>query len=144
MGKVEFHHGMGDKLGYACRLLRKAYRAGSTVVVTADEATLKALDRQLWVFDDQEFVPHVLDLPGKPVPARQHTTPIWLTVTPQNVPGERQVLINLGNELLFGMEGYGRLFEVVSNDPEDRQLGRQRWKAYQARGWEVKPHEVKE
>jgi DNA polymerase III subunit chi len=142
--KVEFHHGMGDKLAYACRLLRKALRAGSTAVVTADEATLKTLDRQLWVFDEQEFVPHVLALPGKPVPERQHATPIWLTTEPADVPGERAVLINLGDELLPALTRYARMFEVVSNAPEDRQRGRQRWKAYQAQGWTVQPHEVKE
>ncbi|HET6787048.1 MAG TPA: DNA polymerase III subunit chi, partial [Aquabacterium sp.] len=39
MKLVEFHHGMGDKLAYACRLLRKAYRSGSRVVVTGDLST---------------------------------------------------------------------------------------------------------
>jgi len=57
MNTVEFHHGMTDKLAYACRLLRKAYRSGAGVLVTGDASTLKALDRQLWVFDDQEFLP---------------------------------------------------------------------------------------
>ena len=45
MGKVEFHHGTGDKLAYACRLLRKAYKAGAQVVVTGDEASLRTLDK---------------------------------------------------------------------------------------------------
>jgi DNA polymerase-3 subunit chi len=114
------------------------------VVVTADEATLKTLDKQLWVFDEQEFLPHVLDVPGKPVPERQHATPIWLTPTPQSVPGERKVLINLGDDVPAGLDHYARLFEVVSNAPDDRQRGRQRWKTYQSQGWEVQPHEVKE
>ena len=96
MGKVEFHHGTSDKIAYACRLLRKAYRSGSQVVVTADDATLKTLDKQLWVFDEFEFVPHVHAAAGKVVPQRMWSTPIWLTGDPASAPGERQILINLG------------------------------------------------
>ncbi|HET8870347.1 MAG TPA: DNA polymerase III subunit chi [Aquabacterium sp.] len=144
MGKVEFHHGVPDKIGYACRLLRKAYRSGARVVVTADDATLKTLDKQLWVFDDQEFVPHVLALPGKEVPQRQWFTPIWLTTDPVSAPGERQILINVGGDVPQGLDRFARLFEVVSTQADDRQQGRRRWKQYESMGWQIQPHEVKE
>ena len=144
MNKVEFHHGMGDKLAYACRLLRKAYKAGARVVVTGDAATLRTLDKQLWVFDDQEFLPHVLATPQQAVPPRQHETPIWLTTDPASAPGERGILVNVGQEMPAGMTHFSRLFDIVGNEPEDRQAGRQRWKAYAAMGWQVQPHEVKE
>jgi DNA polymerase III subunit chi len=144
MGKVEFHHGVGDKLAYACRLLRKAYRAGARVVVTGDEAALRTLDKQLWVFDEQEFVPHVLATPKQPVPSRQHDTPIWLSVDPVAAPGERGILVNIGQAMPAGMDRFERLFDIVSSAPDDRQLGRQRWKTYASMGWQVQPHEVKE
>jgi hypothetical protein len=35
MTEVEFHTGVDEPLGFACRLLRKAYRKGSRVLVTA-------------------------------------------------------------------------------------------------------------
>lgn len=144
MGKVEFHHGMGDKLSYACRLLRKAYKAGARVVVTGDAATLRILDKQLWVFDEQEFLPHVMASPSQPLPSRLHDTPIWLSVDPASAPGERGILINVGQDMPPGMDRFERLFDIVSNEPDDRQSGRQRWKAYAAMGWQVQPHEVKE
>ncbi len=143
-GKVEFHHGVGDKLAYACRLLRKAHRAGARVVVTGDDATLRTLDRQLWTFDEQEFLPHVLAAQPADVPARQHDTAIWLTPDAASAPGERGVLVNVGQEMPRGMARYARVFDIVSSEPEDRQLGRQRWKQYAALGWQVQPHEVKE
>lgn len=143
-GKVEFHHGMGDKLAYACRLLRKAYRAGAQVVVTGSPDVLKTLDRQLWVFDEQDFVPHVLALAGAPLAPRLADTPVWLTDDPQQVPGERQILVNVGQTVPQGLARYTRLFEVVSLAPDDRQAGRQRWKAYAAMGWQVQPHEAKD
>jgi len=144
MGKVEFHHGVADKLGYACRLLRKAYRSGAKVVVTGDVASLKALDRQLWTFDEQAFVPHVLAASSEALPAREHDTPIWLTDQPDAAPGERGILVNIGQTLPEGMARFPRVFDVVSSEEQDRQLGRQRWKQYVATGWDVQPHEVKE
>ncbi|NBD21867.1 DNA polymerase III subunit chi [Aquabacterium fontiphilum] len=140
-GTVEFHHGMSDKLAYAQRLVRKAYRAGARLVVTGEALTLRTLDQQLWVADEQDFIPHVLDA-GNGLPPRLQTTPIWLTTTPDRVPEGHTVLVNLGDAVPDGLAGFHRLFEIVTHDPSDRQLGRQRWKAYQAMGWDVRPHEV--
>jgi DNA polymerase-3 subunit chi len=139
--KVEFHHGIGNKLAYACRLLRKAHRAGARLAVTADLATLQALDRELWTFDEQEFLPHVLAT-DQALPDRLHATPIWLSTDPVRAPGERSILVNLGSEMPAGMERFERLFDLVSNEPADRQAGRDRWRAYAAQGWVVHPHDV--
>lgn len=143
MRRVEFHHGIGNKLAYACRLLRKAHRAGARVAVTGDLATLQALDRELWTFDDQEFLPHVLAA-GKPLPERLNATPIWLSHDPSSAPGERSILVNVGRTMPAGMDRFERLFDLVSSEPDDRQEGRLRWKAYAAQGWDVQPHEVKD
>lgn len=144
MPQVEFHHGISDKQAYACRLLRKASRAGVQLVVTGDAATLQSLDRMLWVFDEQEFLPHVLSTGGVRLPERLHGTPIWLSDDPASAPGQRSVLVNLGRDVPPGADGFERLFDLVSSQPDDRQEGRARWKAYAARGWEVRPHEVQE
>lgn len=143
MRRVEFHHGIGNKLAYACRLLRKAHRAGAKVAVTGDLATLQALDRELWTFDDQEFLPHVLAA-GTPLPERLNATPIWLSPDVLSAPGERSILVNIGRDVPAGMDRFERVFDLVSSEPDDRQEGRQRWKAYAAKGWDVQPHEVKD
>nr|WP_315196992.1 DNA polymerase III subunit chi [uncultured Aquabacterium sp.] len=143
MPRVEFHHGIGNKVSYACRLLRKAHRAGARVVVTADAAALQELNRELWTFDEQEFLPHVL-ADGEALPERLHATPIWLSTDPASAPGERTILVNLGRSMPAGLERFERLFDLVSSEPDDRQEGRQRWKAYAALGWDVQPHEVKD
>jgi DNA polymerase III subunit chi len=140
MKQVEFHHGMADKLAYACRLLRKAYRSGSRVVVTGDVPSLHLLDKQLWVFEQQEFVPHVCAPAGQALPAHLHGTPIWLTDAPASAPGPRDVLVNIGQQMPQGIEAFERFFEVVSTEPQDRQLGRQRWRQYETQGWTVKAH----
>ena len=117
--RVEFHHGMADRMGYACRLVRKAWRAGAQVVVTGEPAVLKELDRLLWTFDEQEFLPHILV--GDQAPAdRLRETPVWLTPSLADAPPHPAVLINLGQSVPDSLDRYQRLFEVVSQ----QQIGR--------------------
>lgn len=144
MKEVQFHHGMGDKLAYACRLVRKARQADLDVVVTGDAHTLRQFDRQLWVFDELAFLPHVLTLSGQAVPSHLQDTPVWLTDDPAHTPRQPQVLINLGSEMPDGIDAFQRFFDVVSIDPADRQAGRQRWRTYESRGWAVKAHAAQE
>lgn len=139
---------MSDKLGYACRLVRKAQRSGARLVVAGDASTLKALDRQLWVFDEQDFIPHVLVSADGPMPPHLQDTPVWLVPYecgdqgPRTPDGQPPVLINVGPEMPAHPDTYARLFEVVSSAPDDRQAGRQRWKLYNSLGLSIQPHEV--
>lgn len=137
MTEVEFHTGVADSVGFTCRLLRKACRQGARVLVTAPEATLRELDRQLWTFEEREFVPHVR-MPGAPA-AVAARTPIWLAgdATASGAPG---VVVNLGAEAPADLAAVRRLIEVVSDDPEDAARGRGRWRAYKAAGLEVRHH----
>ena len=65
--QVEFHTGVADDLGFACRLLRKAYHKGARVLVRAPSARLARLDRELWTFVEREFIPHLrFTAPGTP------------------------------------------------------------------------------
>ena len=59
MTEVMFHLDVDDRLGYACRLLRKACARHGRVVVGGPPATLARLDALLWEFDPASFVPHV-------------------------------------------------------------------------------------
>ena len=139
MPRVEFHSGVEAPLHFACRLLRKAYRQGVDVVVMAPSTTLQALDRELWTFEAQEFVPHLRVKPGQPLDAALRRTPIWLCehAPPSPCP---KVLVNLGAEPPGGGEPFERIIEIVSAEGEERQRARARWRAYEARGWAIKHH----
>lgn len=141
MTEVRFHFNVPDRLGYTCRLLRKALRAASKVAVTGAPPLLGELDRQLWVFEPNEFVPHLRLLADqRPTPAHRHT-PVWL-VDDATAALHLPVLVNLGHEPPRGFESYERLIEVVSHDAGDREAARRRWKHYAARGYAVASHEV--
>lgn len=139
MPQVDFHSGVDAPVFFACRLLRKAWRQGVAVLVTAPSTTLNALDRELWTFEAQEFVPHLRVQPGQAVDAALRRTPIWLCegVPPSPCP---KVLVNLGAEPPEGGEPFERIIEIVPNEAEDRQLARARWRAYEARGWTIRHH----
>ena len=59
MTEIDGHYNMPDKLGYACRLLRKAVGVhGARLVVVADAALLDAIDLALWKLAPSDFVAH--------------------------------------------------------------------------------------
>jgi len=141
MTEVAFHFNVGEPLGYACRLLRKALRAGAQLAVVAPPERLRELDLALWNFDALEFLPHVrLAAGAKPTP-RQAGTPLWLVEHASDAPPV-PVLVNLGDEIAPGFESFERLIEIVGDSDADRQAGRRRWKHYTDRGYSIERHEV--
>jgi DNA polymerase-3 subunit chi len=139
MTEVAFHFNAPDKLGYACRLLRKALASGAKVVVTGEPQQLRALDVDLWTFSPLEFVPHCYAAASPP--AVVGASPVVLADSTEGVP-HRQVLVNLGAEVPRGFEGFERLIEVVTQDDDDRRLARGRWKHYADRGYAITRHDL--
>lgn len=142
MTQVEFHFNVPDRLHYACRLLRKALKSGAGgLAVSAAAPTLATLDRALWVFEPQEFIPHLLLRAGETPPPRLARTPIWLVPDP-DMAAHFPVLVHLGDEPAAGFESFTRLIEIVSTDEAGREAARRRWKHYAARGYAIVKHEV--
>lgn len=141
MTEVAFHFNVGDPLGYAVRLLRKALRSGARVAVVAPPERLRELDLALWSFDALEFLPHVRLAVGAQPPARLAATPLWLVERAADAP-QAAVLVNLGDEIATGFESFERLIEIVGSDEQDRHAGRRRWKHYTDRGYVIERHEV--
>lgn len=129
--QVEFHTGVADPVGFACRLLRKAWAARARVLVTAPADTLAALDALLWTFEAQAFVPH-LRIAGADA-ASCARTPIWLA---ESIPaGEHpRVLVNLGAAPPPRADDFDRVIEVVGADEAARADGRARWRHYERWG----------
>lgn len=139
MTEVAFHFNVPDKLGYACRLLRKAAGSGAKVVVTGEADLLRALDTELWTFSALEFLPHchAASADAQVLAA----SPIVLADAPRATP-HQEVLVNLGTRIPDGFERFERLIEVVTQDDEDRQQARLRWKHYADRGYAIKRHDL--
>lgn len=137
MTRVDFHFNAPDKLLYACRLVRKAYRSGSRMLVWCEDAVrLKRFDELLWTFSDQDFIPHVHA--GDPLAAE---TPVLLAAEHAEC-AHHEILINLGDQTPPMFSRFDRLIEVVSSEDADRALARQRFRFYKDRGYPMHTHEV--
>ena len=138
MTEIAFHFNVPDKLTYSCRLLRKAYLSGAKVVVTAEPGVLAELDTLLWGFCATEFVPHCTT--GASL-ITLSATPIVLAESLAGCP-HHEVLVNLGQAIPAGFEGFERCIEVVALPSEDVMAGRGRWKHYVARGYSLVRHDL--
>jgi DNA polymerase-3 subunit chi len=138
MTGVEFHFNAPDKVGYACRLLRKAVGKGARLVVTGEPALLRELDTALWTFSPVEFIPHCYgDAAGAAVLA---ASPVVLSDA-AHAASQHEVLVNLGPSVPAGFERFERLIEVVTADEQDRVQGRRRWKHYADGGYAIQKHD---
>ena len=141
MSQVSFYTGVPERLAYLCRLLRKAQQSGAKIGVCGPFNLLNRLDSALWTFESTEFVPHLLIRRGAALKPRLADTPILLVEDSADVP-HREVLLNLGLEIPDGFDAFQRVLEVVSEDPEQVQAGRQRFRRYKELGHEVVHHVV--
>jgi DNA polymerase III subunit chi len=138
MTEIAFHFNSPDKLGYACRLLRKAVANGARVIVTGEPELLRKLDIALWTFSPLDFVPHCHE--ASTAPAVVEASPVVLADSARAAP-HHQVLVNLGAAVPEGFERFERLIEVVTVEEDDRQQARQRWKHYADRGYAITRHD---
>ena len=139
MTEVTFHFNAPDKLGHACRLLRKAVASGAKVAVTGEPAQLRELDAALWTFSPLEFIAHCHGASG--TPAVLAASPVVLCDSARTAP-HQQVLVNLGAPVPEGFERFERLIEVVTVEEGDRLQARQRWKHYADRGYAITRHDL--
>lgn len=139
MTQVEFHTGVVDGVSFVCRLVRKAYRQGEAVLVTAPAHTLQVLDRALWTFAAHEFVPHCRLGASPHSPAVMARSPIWLSPGPLPRPCPA-ILVNLGAPMPDDLDPFNRVIEVLATDPVELHAGRARWRSYAAKGLNIKHH----
>ena len=139
MKRVEFHYNVSDKFGYLVRLLHKIIDRELKVVVTCAPDDITVLDQRLWAEPAASFLPHCL---SSAPPSTLSATPIWLApALPEGA--QHQVLLNWGAPIPQSLGQLQRLLELVASDPTDAQAGRQRWRQYQALGFEIQPYDRK-
>ena len=125
-----------EPLLLVCELAKKAHAANlPTLVLARDTAQAEALDDLLWSFDADEYLPH--QIAG--MDESDDDTPILIATPDMDIPA-RPLLVNLRDAAPAGT--FDRVLEVVPADPSARSPLRERWKHYQALGFEVKHHDM--
>ena len=119
-----------------CELAKRGYAANLSILVLArDAAQAEAIDDLMWSFDPDEYLPH--QIAG--MDEGDDDTPILIATPDLDIPA-RPMLINLRDGAPNG--SFDRVLEVVPADPAARAPLRERWKHYQALGFEVNKHDM--
>lgn len=119
-----------------CELARRALAAQQpTLILARDPRQAETLDELLWAFDDDAYLPH--QIAGED--EDDAVTPL-LVVVPGTQTPDRPMVINLRDEAVSGR--FERVLEVVPADESAREPLRQRWRDYQARGFELNKHDM--
>ena len=124
-------------LSTACRLADKAFRSRHRVFINAasrDQAL--ELDRLLWTFRDDSFVPHCRAGPGSDP---DEAVRIGSGDAP-DAPFD--LLINLDEAVPSWATGSARIAEIVAADERSRTAGRIRYRHYRETGCELNSHSL--
>jgi len=122
---------------FTCLLAEKAFKKGHTVHIQTNNAQqTERMDKLMWTYNDMSFLPHVMM--GDVL---QEDTPIHISHNSESA-SITDVLINLRSEVPMFYEQFNRVAEIVSADPQQRQLARQRYRQYKTQGLEVTSHDV--
>lgn len=133
MTKIDFYTGSKDKLRTACQLSHKAMQSGvHTAISLPDAATFDALDKLLWQYPATAFIPHC-----RSDAKEAEQVSVVLNHVDEKFP-HHDLLISLHNECVPFFSRFERVIEIVSDNEEDSRLGRERYKFYKDRGYELR------
>ncbi|HDZ55969.1 MAG TPA: DNA polymerase III subunit chi [Pseudomonas xinjiangensis] len=140
MTRVDFYLLTSDQLNtrldYACRLAHKAWAKGHRVYLhCSDAGQAEDLDRLLWSFKADSFLPHALhaDRPEEAVVCGAGIDPA----------PHHDLLINLANETPTFFSRFSRLAEIVVEDDIVRVPARERFRFYRERGYPLNSHQIR-
>ncbi len=145
MTRVDFYilssEGPDEPLRVACRVAEKAWRQGNRVRIESDSKdALHRLDALMWTYKQESFLPHEMEGEGDDW-QQLDPAPVVLCApgTTADVP---DVLINLSPAVPAIAESCPRIAEIISADPGSRQVGRDRYRLYRDRGFELSSHQI--
>ncbi len=139
MTEVTFYTFADNPLDVARRVAAKAYGQGKQVMIYApDAATADAIDRLLWTTPALGFVPHCRDSEALAV-----ETPVLIGANADALKAA-DVIINLHHDQPPAFARFERLVEIVGQDETGREQGRERYRFYQARGYALKTHDLRQ
>lgn len=127
----------GNRYQLACRVAEKAWRQAHRVLIfAASTQEAEHMDRLLWSFRDQSFLPHGLF--GK---VDSNNTPVIISAA-DNPGEEHDVLINLAPQVPAFFGRFMRVAECVDHEQAARAASRLRFKYYRDRGYDIETIDV--
>ncbi len=141
MTRVDFYLLQGQDVHtravFACRLVEKAYGLGHRIYVHTDSPAQTAhMDELLWTYRQDGFLPHAVHTGSS---ASQSPIVIGHDAEPD---AHTDVLINLAPQVPLFFSRFERVAEVVDQQEQRRQEGRERYRFYRDRGYPLESHKL--
>ena len=128
------------RLTLACRLAAKAVQQNLEVLINAEsEADGARLDDLLWTFAQGSFLPH------RRISDRQRDDegePVLIGCGQEPESGRFEFLINLSPQVPEFFSRFERVAELVDAEAGNKSAGRERFRYYRDRGYELHTHKV--
>jgi DNA polymerase-3 subunit chi len=129
-----------NRLTLACRLAEKAVGHDHEVLInTESHEQGSRLDELLWTFSQGSFLPHRL-LANEA--ATDEGEPVAIGTGHEPPDGRWDLLINLAAEVPQFFGRFKRVAELVDSDEDNKSAGRERFRYYRDRGYELRTHNV--
>ena len=139
MTEITFYTFADDPFDVARRVAAKAYGQGRQVMLYAPDAGVAdAIDRLLWTTPALGFVPHCRD-----TDALAGETPVLIGANVDALHSA-DVMINLHHAQPDAFARFERLVEIIGTDDASREAGRARYRFYQARGYALTTHDLRQ
>ena len=140
MTKISFYILQGtqaeDRQLFACRLAEKAFKLGHQVYIHTDDAEqCEHLNQALWSFRADSFVPHELN-------EGQHTDCPVLIGHDEPPAKLMDFIINVSNKQPSFFSQFERMAELLNDHEIIKAAGRERYRFYQQRGYELATHKL--
>ena len=137
MTVIDFYTHCPDRFEVASKLVAKAWsQHGSVRVLTENEDATVAFGRVLWLWPATGFLPHC-----RLASPLAEETPILVDHGLLH-EGPAAVLVNLHPAPPPFFSRFERLAEIVGAGDTHAAAGRDRWKFYKARGYEIRAHDL--
>ena len=137
MTQIDFYSHADNKLQVACSLSVQALERSLRVMIyTADADTTDKLDKLMWCYPAIGFIPHC-----RATDRLAAETPVIIDHLAEPLPHD-EVLLNLHPAYPLFFSRFQRLIEIVGTDEKDSQAGRERFRFYRDRGYEIRHHDL--
>ena len=145
MTRIDFYYGVKDILSFASRIARKLHYEKvisvkrPLVIRCKNQSHCKEVGYSIHDFSKKDFLPCAEFSDG-----RADLFPIILS-TVSEMPlwaDDIIVLLNLDTKIETTFSSYFRVIEIVDQTELNRQKGRERYKYYKERGYEIFGHRV--
>jgi DNA polymerase-3 subunit chi len=128
------------RLTLACRLADKAVQQDHEVLInTESEADNSRLNDLLWTFSQGSFLPHRVLSDSEAIDEGE---PVLIGTGREPDDGHWGLLINLATDVPEFFSRFTRVAELVGADDGDKEAGRDRFRYYRDRGYELHTHKV--